>query len=216
MIKDFKTWMLILVFGLPLFLLLFIGALYFGNCGFGEQCTYANLPALIHTPIPTLVPAAMPVPETGGDGSAATKCTVTARTLLSAWVSAGYPETDPFLFTDLNGVDCQGAYADVRPLFMEANLWYTGSLACITCHNANVAAASAQLDMSSYAGVLAGSKRAAPDLAGEDILGGGDWEQSKLNEQLFVLQKMPLGRPAGAVPEDGPVVLAGQPVLPEP
>lgn len=216
MIKDFKTWMLILVFGLPLFLLLFIGALYFGNCGFGEQCTYANLPALIHTPIATLIPASMPVPETGGETSAATRCTVAAETLLSAWGTAGYPETEPFAFTDLNGVDCQATFADVRPLFMEANLWYTGSLACITCHNANVAAASAQLDMSSYAGILAGSKRVNPDLDGEDILSGGDWEQSKLNEQLFVLKKMPLGRPEGAVPEDGPVVLAGQPVLPEP
>jgi hypothetical protein len=75
-----------------------------------------------------------------------------------------------------------------------------------------LSAASAQLDLSSYAGILAGSRRAAPEAVGNDILGGGDWEQSLLNQQLFVLQKMPFGRPAGAVAERGPVILAGRQV----
>jgi hypothetical protein len=214
MTKDFKTAMLALSFGLPLFLMLFIAALYFGSCGFGAECTYRSLPAVIHTPIPTLAPAWLPTPEPGGESASAGKCTVEAETLLSTWVRAGYPESEPFTFTDLNGAACEATFADVRPLFGEANLWYSGALACASCHNVELSAASAQLDLSSYAGILAGSRRAAPEAVGNDILGGGDWEQSLLNQQLFVLQKMPFGRPAGAVAERGPVILAGRQVAP--
>ena len=216
MTKDFKTAMLVLSFGLPVFLLAFIAALYFGNCGFGAQCTYSNLPAIIHTPVPTLIPASMPTADTGSRAAASIKCPVAAETLLSAWVAAGYPETDAFTFIDLNGVTCRATFADLQLLFGESNLWYSGALACISCHNATLSAASAQMDLSSYAGILAGSRRASAEAPGNDILGGGIWEQSRLNEQLFVLQKMPFGRPAGAVPEGGPVILAGEPAAPEP
>lgn len=208
--KDFKTWILGFTFGLPVFLLLFIAALYFGNCGFGEQCAYNRLPSIIHTPIPTIIPAAMPAPETVSGPAASTKCSATARALLSAWVDAGYPENDPFQFSDLNGSTCQGTYAELQPLFVEGNLWYSGALGCTTCHNTTLT--SAQLDMSSYAGILAGSRRASPDATGKDILGGGNWEASMLNEQLFVLEKMPFGRPPGVVEPDGPTILAGVPV----
>jgi hypothetical protein len=43
---------------------------------------------------------------------------------------------------------------------------------------------------------------------GNSIL--GDWEKSKLNEMLFVVKKMPLGRPEGAVAEEGPTIQAGK------
>jgi hypothetical protein len=43
-------------------------------------------------------------------------------------------------------------------------------------------------------------------------LGGGSWDASKLNEQLFILEKMPFGRPPGAVEPDGPTILAGTPI----
>jgi hypothetical protein len=210
--KDFKTWILGFTFGLPVFLLLFIAALYFGNCGFGEQCGYNRLPAVIHTPIPTLIPAGMPAPETVAGPGAVARCTLSARTLLSAWVDAGYPESEPFAFTDLNGTACQATFTDVLPLFVEGNLWYSGALGCTTCHNPSLSASSAQMDLSTYAGVLAGSRRASAEVSGNDILGGGSWELSKLNEQLFVLEKMPFGRPPGAVGPDGPVILAGTPV----
>lgn len=212
MTKDFKNWILGFTFGLPVFLLLFIAALYFGSCGFGEQCGYSRLPDIIHTPIPTLIPAGMPVAEAAAGASASLKCPVTARVLLSSWVEDGYPESEPFQFSDLNGVTCQATYVDLQPLFVEGNLWYSGALGCTSCHNTTLSAASAQMDLSSYAGILAGSRRASADVTGNDILGGGSWEASKLNEQLFVLEKMPFGRPPGAVEPDGPTILAGTPV----
>jgi hypothetical protein len=206
---DFKSSMVLLIFGLPVFLLGFIVFLYVGNCGFSTDCSKVALPEVIHTPIPTLIPATMPVPEVGVASGAAGKCSVTTRTLLSAWVSSGFPETEKFDFVDLNGATCEAAYAEIEPLFSESNLWYSGALACASCHHSDLASASAQLDLSTYAGVLAGSRRSSPDAKGNDILGGGDWESSMLNIMLFVGKQMPLGRPVDAFPEDGPTILAG-------
>jgi mono/diheme cytochrome c family protein len=210
--RDFKATMLYLIFGLPIFLLLFIVVLYVGNCGFSTDCSQASLPEIIHTPIPTLIPATMPAAGMGQAEIDQVKCTVTARTLLSAWISSGYHETDPFQFQDANGNTCQATFSDVQPLFTEANLWYSGALACASCHHSDIATASANMDLSSYAGILAGGKRTSPDVKGEDILGGGVWDQSKLNDMLFIKQQMPFGRPPGAVAADGPTIQAGQPV----
>jgi hypothetical protein len=211
--RDFKASMLYLIFGLPVFLLLFIIALYVGNCGFSMDCSQASLPEIIHTPIPTLIPATLPAAGLEGATAGVSKCSVTARTLLSTWVSSGFSETEPFEFQDANGNTCQATFADVQPLFTEANLWYSGALACSSCHNSDVMNASANLDMSSYAGIMAGGKRTSPETKGEDILGAGDWEASILFDMLFVKQQMPFGRPPGAVPPDGPVIQAGQPVI---
>jgi mono/diheme cytochrome c family protein len=210
--RDFKATMLYLIFGLPIFLLLFIVVLYVGNCGFSTDCSQASLPEIIHTPIPTLIPATMPAAAMDQTEIGQVKCTVTARTLLSAWVSAGYHETEPFQFQDVNSNTCQATFSDVQPLFAEANLWYNGALACASCHNSDITNASANMDLSSYAGILAGGRRTSPDAKGEDILGGGIWEQSKLNDMLFIKQQMPFGRPPGAVAPDGPTIQAGQPV----
>lgn len=210
--RDFKASMLYLIFGLPIFLLIFIVALYVGNCGFSTDCSQANLPDIIHTPIPTLIPATLPAIGTGESTASEAKCAVTARRLLSSWVSSGYNETDPFQFQDSNGNNCQATYQDVATLFNEANLWYFGALACISCHNSDITTASANMDLSSYSGILAGGKRTSPDAQGEDILGGGDWEQSILNDMLFIKQEMPFGRPPGAVTQDGPTIQAGTPI----
>src|SRR4030042_5712555 len=51
--RDFKSCMLYALFGLPIFLLLFIGVIYFANCGFSTDCSQASLPGIIHTPIPS-------------------------------------------------------------------------------------------------------------------------------------------------------------------
>lgn len=209
--REFKSWFMLLVFGLPVFLIVFIAALYFGNCGFSGDCSKAALAPLMHTPIPTLIPATLPVAASSGEAVRTGKCTVSAETLLSAWVSTGYSETEPFAFEDVFGTPCEATFADVQPLFAESNLWHSGALSCASCHHADIEAASAQLDMSSYAGILAGSQRASAEATGNDILGGGNWEASMLNEQLFVLKKMPFGRPPGAVPDKGPTVLAGYP-----
>ena len=140
------------------------------------------------------------------------KCIVTAKTLLSTWVSSGYPETNPFQFTDINGVNCEATFdPDVLALFTDGNLWYSGSMSCAFCHTADVTKAAARLDLTSYAGIVAGSQRSSQDISGTDILGGGDWQKSLLNQKLFITQDMPLGHPDSAFPDDGPTILAGQP-----
>lgn len=213
--RDFTFWVLVLVFGMPLLFLAFIAGLYFIPCGFNNDCSQAALPEIIHTPIPTLIPASMPIAQTGGE-SAGAKCAVRAMTLLEAWVNSGVPEIEPFEFTDNNGAACTATFADVQVLFSEGNLWYAGAPACTTCHNSNVAAASAQMDLSSYAGILAGSRRASPEMTGNDILGGGVWTNSKIYEGLTLPSgnalAMPLGRPADAFPPGGPLVLVGNQV----
>jgi hypothetical protein len=211
--RDFKTWMLLLVFGLPVFLAGFIGILYVANCGFDSDCSQAGLPDVLHTPIPTLIPVPISVRNTPIPMGVDAKCLVTARTLLHAWVSSGYPEKSLFQFTDQNGASCEATFTvDVIPLFTDGNLWYSGSMSCSFCHHAVIDKAAARMDLSSYAGILSGSQRASQEVNGNDILGGGDWEKSLLNQKLFVLKEMPLGHPASAFPDDGPTILAGRPI----
>ena len=209
--RDFNTWILLLLFGMPIFFIMFIAAIYIGNCGFNNDCSQASQPAKIHTPIPTLIPATLPVPERVNIAATTPKCTVNAKTILSAWVNAGYPEKDAFEFTDLLGAACTATFADLDILFTDGNVWYQGAPACITCHNETLTVAGAQMDLSSYAGIVAGSRRTSPDAKGNDILGGGIWDKAKLNDMLFISKKMPSGRPPGAVAEDGPTILTGQP-----
>jgi mono/diheme cytochrome c family protein len=202
--------MLYALFGLPIFLLLIIAVVYVGNCGLSPDCSQASLPGIIHTPIPSLIPAA--IPSQGGVKQVealATQCVITTRDLLSAWVSAGYYETQPFQFRDINGNTCQATFLDVVPLFTQADLWYKGALACDSCHNSDLSIAAANLDLSSYAGILSGAKRTPPNGQGIDILGGGNWDNSLLNQMLFVNQLMPFGHPLGSVVRDGPIIHAG-------
>lgn len=210
--RDFKAWMMGVIFGLPVFLIIFIGFLYFGNCGFNNDCSQAGLPPIYHTPIPTIHPATLPVSNREEISTGSSKCVVSAEPLLAAWVNSNNPEIEPFIFTDNKGATCQTTFSEVNVLFSEANLWYPGALACVSCHNSDVALASAQLDLSSYAGIIAGSKRTSPDSNGKDILGGGNWDASMLRDMLFILMQMPLGRLEGAVPAAGPVVQVGEQV----
>jgi mono/diheme cytochrome c family protein len=136
-------------------------------------------------------------------------CSVTGRELLNNWVTAGYTETLPFIFRDINGNICQATFANVIALFNQADLWYTGALACDACHNADITVAAAGLDLSSYAGILAGSHRTTSTSQGEDILGEGNWARSLLNQQLFVYQLMPFGAPSGTLSPTGPTIQAG-------
>jgi hypothetical protein len=62
------------------------------------------------------------------------------------------------------------------------------------------------LDVSSYAGVMAGSRR----LAEAKPMVGGEWEKTKLYEVMVTTRFMPLNRPAD-MPEKGPLVAAGKP-----
>jgi hypothetical protein len=207
---DFKK----LIFGvLVAFVLVLVGWVGFvivSGCGFSLDCEKAaQLP--VRTSIPTLIPAQMPV-QLVSDQEVRVSCQISAVDLLGAWVAAGYPENDPFDFVDINGKSCSGTYEeDITQLFQEGNIWYTTAPACITCHNSAIESAQANLDLSSYAGILAGSRRTDGQAQGNDILGGGFWEESKLYEQLFVLKLMPQGRPPES-PAEGPVVFAGSEV----
>ena len=207
--RDFSSCMLAAVIGLPIFLLIFIVGLYVANCGLSTDCSQASLPAIIHTPIPSLIPASLPLPRGGNQATTKAECLISARDLLSTWVSSGYPEDQLLSFSDVNGNICNATFTDVMPLFSQPNVWYPGALACDACHNSTLSAASAYLDLSSYQGILAGWNRSSPTSRGQDILGGGNWDNSVLNKVLFVDKIMPFGAPSGTLTADGPMIHAG-------
>ena len=165
-------------------LVAWIGFLFVNACGFTLTCKQGAF-SVERTPIPTLLPATMPVMETGkGKVVISDQCRVPAVDLIGAWVAAGSSETESFQFTDINGQNCESTFQEVNPLFVEANFWYSGSLSCVSCHSVDVTISPAQLDLSSYAGIMAGSRRADAESKGTDILGGGKWETSLLYEFL--------------------------------
>ncbi len=194
---------------------------------------YANSLRSLGTPMPTLIPATPPqfvslpvqadlaaavsAPAGTPQGTPAapqekTPCRVRAGELLGAWVAAQAPESDSFPFTDAAGETCQGTFSDdIQPLFTKSNTWYAGAPPCITCHYGDLKNAWAQLDLSSYAGILAGSRRASPEAKGNNILGmsdaGVDWGKAILYTQITT-HRMPPGRPANDDP-NGPLVTAG-------
>jgi len=163
--------------------LAWIGILYINSCGFTLTCKRGAL-TVERTPIPTYIPATLPVMESSSEsmGTASDQCQVAAVDLIGAWADAGASETDAFQFTDANGQNCESTFAEVKPLFIEGNLWYSGSLSCVSCHSENVAVSPAQLDLSSYQGIIAGSRRADAESDGTDILSSGSWESSILYE----------------------------------
>lgn len=164
--------------------LIWISIVYISSCGFTLSCKQGTLP-VERTPIPTLFPAALPVLNSGDLAvSEQEACRVAAIDLVGAWVSANSPENEVFQFVDVNGKNCEATFADIAPLFNEQNLWNSGSRACTSCHVADVIISPAQLDMTSYAGIMAGSRRADAESKGTDILGGGNWEKSLLLEFL--------------------------------
>jgi len=202
MSSDVRKIVYITVIGFVLMLVVWFGLLFVLACSGSVTCNQGKPITAVHTPIPTLIPATMPAPQEAS-GPVVVKCQVLAFDLLQAWFQAGLPEADVFEFTDINGQACEATYAaDIHPLFSGPNLWYQGAPACITCHHADLATANKNMDLSSYAGIIAGAERTSPDAKGKDILGGGDWEKSMLYERLTApvggtLIPMPLGRPAG-------------------
>lgn len=204
------------IIGFFLMLGLWFSIVYVSACGLTFTCN-RGAPLVDRTPIPTLIPATLPAQVAGGD-TAFNKCQVAAVDLIGAWVTAGVPETDKFAFADVNGQDCEAVFGrDVLPLFVESNLWYPGSLSCSSCHQANLALALQNMDLSSYAGILAGSGRANGEPKGKDILGGGVWEESLLYQMVYsengasLINRplMPLGRTPD-VPDKGPLIFAGR------
>lgn len=160
--------------------LVWVGFIYTNACGFTLSCNRGALP-VERTPVPTLLPATLPAVGNVTSGEVVTdKCRVAAEDLMGAWVNAGASETATFQFVDANGQNCESTFAEVKPLFIEANIWYSGSMSCAACHGADVTTASAQLDLSNFAGITAGSRRADAESKGTDILGAGKWESSLL------------------------------------
>lgn len=207
--RDFASCMTAALIGLPIFLLLFIAALYVGNCGFSTDCSQASQPAIIHTPIPTLLPVSLGQSASSTQVAASSICILNARQLLSAWVSSGSKESGMFSFRDQYGNICNSTFADVMPLFTRADMWYAGAPACDSCHHSEIETASANLDLSNYQGIIAGSQRTSPVGQGVDILGNGAWQDSLLNKVLFIFQTMPPDAPSGALTANGPVLIAG-------
>lgn len=135
--------------------------------------------------------------------SPSNKCQVQTVALISSWVTAGSPEKDPFDFTSVDGKACQGNFEnDVQPLFTTPNLWYAGALSCRTCHGPDVKVSYMGLNLSSYQGIKAGAN-------GQDILGGGNWQTSKLSA-ILSSGVMPPAKPAN-YDVNGPIVFAGMP-----
>jgi hypothetical protein len=197
----------------------YISFIYVSGCGFTLNCPQGQ-PYVARTPIPSLIPATMPAAARNSAPAAFNKCQIAAVDLIGAWVNAGYPENDKFTFTDVKAQQCEGTFAeDVHPLFTESSLWFPGAQACASCHHPDLATAMMNMDLSTYAGIVAGSHRANGEPKGNDILGGGNWDQALLHQMLYAANgqtligrpAMPLGRPAD-VPANGPLVYAGAPV----
>lgn len=167
-----------------IFLVAWLGFVYLSACGFTLNCIQ-GAPLVVRTPVPTLIPYGAVEQQTGMSEGEFNQCRVAAVDLIAAWVAAGHTESDPFPFSDVNGQDCEATFADVQPLFVENSIWFSGSLGCTSCHNADLSDRSGGLDLSSFEGVSLGTRRVAESTSpGTDIFGNGEWENSLLHEFL--------------------------------
>jgi hypothetical protein len=184
--------------------------LFIVGCGFSTACPRGvSLSIGDRTPIPTLIPATLPASARNAEVQLPSTCEVAAIDLIGAWVAAGFPEADGFRFAGTDARACMGTFGeDVQPLFIEADLWNPGSLACAACHGSDLAASPGHIDLGTYAGIVAGSQPTEPDGEGIDILAGGDWSASVLYRTLAP------GHPPGAA-AGGPAIFAGAPLTGE-
>ena len=159
---------------------LWLSFIYVSACGFTFSCN-KNVPIVERTPIPTLIPVDLAVIQLPAPETEFNKCEVKASDLIGACVSAGTPDEQPFPFNDSNGQPCEATYADdIQELCVENSLWYPSAAGCVSCHNSELTARSAGLDLTTYKAMQMGSGRADANAKGTDIFGGGDWEKSKL------------------------------------
>jgi len=98
--------------------LIWIGLVFVNACGFDLSCQRGNLP-VARTPIPTLIPATMPVSqlEVVELEVESEKCYVSTGDLFTAWVDAGSSQEEAFQFTDANGQACETSFVEVKPIF---------------------------------------------------------------------------------------------------
>ncbi|CAG0997278.1 hypothetical protein ANAEL_02684 [Anaerolineales bacterium] len=173
-----------------------ISIIYVSACGVTLTCN-RGAPRVDRTPIPTLIPATLPgmgvsleaettatAPMMNSD-----TCHVRALNFIGAWAVSQTPkstEADPFYFVDEDGKNCEATFTDVLALLNQSGLRGADSLACTSCHSGDLTVAPAQLDLSSYAGIITGSRREGNKPKGTDILGDGDWKASLLYDHLTV------------------------------
>lgn len=175
------------IIGFLVVVLSWLGLIYVSSCGFTLSCNRAD-PLVVRTPVPTLIPVSHQESQ-GGESEPVefTSCYVSATDLIGAWVTAGSPETEAFPFNDANGTPCEGTFTeDIQHLLVENSFWYQGAIGCTSCHNAELTEESGGLDLSSYAGIVAGANRSYEGAKGTDILGDGNWETSRLHDVLVV------------------------------
>lgn len=135
--------------------------------------------------------------ELFGDG----ECEVYAVDLIGAWVDSGLPESDPFDFTAIDETECEGTFeVDILPLFTSANAWFENSPSCTACHFGLAENSAHEMDLSSYAGILAGAdtleEPPGEALFGESEPGATDynWSESGMRRRLRN-NRMPPGSP---------------------
>ncbi len=58
--RDFRVWIIVLAFSLPVLAIVFIGSIVLFNCGINADCSRGFQAGIIHTPMPTLMPATLP------------------------------------------------------------------------------------------------------------------------------------------------------------
>jgi len=173
-----------------------ISIVYVSACGVTLTCN-RGAPRVDRTPIPTLIPATLPVSEVSWEAEVpeaaslmnSDSCRVPAVNFIGAWAASQTPkstEADPFYFVDEDGKNCEANFSDVQALLNQPNLRGADSLACTSCHSGDLTVAPAQLDLSSYAGITTGSRREGNKPKGTDILGDGDWKASLLYDFLTV------------------------------
>ncbi len=103
---------------------------------------------------------------------------------------------------------------DIEPLFRTADLWFPGAKSCDSCHFSGNDNSAAEMELASYAGLMAGSWGfTAPSLA-RSVLGESsryakdfDWERSVLRRRLTEARMPPDGPfSLQALGRDGPQV----------
>ncbi|HSG44500.1 MAG TPA: hypothetical protein VLA72_15230 [Anaerolineales bacterium] len=169
--NDVRKTIYATIIGFFLMLLVWFSIVYVSSCGFTFTCNRGDLP-VERTPIPTLIPASHGDVHMEVDESEYDKCLVSSSDLVGAWVESGAPESEPFTFTDMNGASCTGTYDEVQTLFVENSVWQSGTLGCVSCHNAELTDRSGGLDMSTYDAISASG-----------VL-GSSWTSSSLREYL--------------------------------
>jgi hypothetical protein len=143
-------------------LVVWVSIVYISACGFSFTC-HRGQPVVDSTPIPTLAAATLPAPglfrAKSHDQPLSYGCGESDRRMGFFRLSRdGCIHLHRHRWSESVKEPSERCAAAV----LESNVWYPGALSCASCHNADLAISSAQMDMTTYAGLLAGSRRTSP------------------------------------------------------